>query len=256
MNDLGTAPRMRTGFGEGGITTHRIVRPRRVQAACSLLLLVACLGFLGAAAAGSFRVRRVEVVGHDLPRATIIRVAGVMGKNIFRVRSDAVVARLDAVRSIVVRRVDTAFPDTVTIYASARAPLVAWQQGRSLFELDADGRVIRQVRRTDLPVIIGADRTQRVVAAPDMVRAVRYAVQTLPAVPDGAIETFQLDGRSGLTIIGRTGWTAEIGTGTEQTLVNRVATLAAVLARMHSQARRLKYANLRYRVPYARYSGG
>lgn len=221
---------------------------------CTLLLLGLCLGFLMSAAAGTFRVRRVEVVGRNLPRATIVQIADVMGKNIFRVRSDAVVSRLGAIRSIVVHRVDTAFPDQVTIYASVRVPLIAWQDGRSLYEMDADGRVIRQVTHTELPVVMALD-WRGMAVSPNVVRAARYAAEALPVAPDGAIESIQYGGSSGLTIVGRAGWTADLGRGTQQTLVNRVATLTALLARLHARAERLKYVNLRTSVPYARLMG-
>jgi hypothetical protein len=227
---------------------------RRVPAIVwSLLGLLACLAFLGAAIAGTFRVRQVRVVGGNLPRDRIVQTAGVLGQNIFTVRSDRIVARLAQVRDIVVQRVDTTFPDTVTIYARPRTVLIAWQTGGNLYELDPDGRIVRQVKTTTLPVIVGTDTGGAL--GPGVVEAVRFAVETLPAAPDGAIATFQFKPTLGLTIVGKSGWTADVGTGSPQTLVNRIATLAAFLVKIHGQSRHFQFVDLRFRVPYARFTG-
>lgn len=219
----------------------------------SLLLLAACLASLGAAGAGVFRVREVRVVGANLPAEAIVQATGVMGQNIFTVRSDLVVSRLSRVREIVVQRVDTSFPDTVTIHARLRQSLVAWQIGHALYELDPDGRIIRQVQSTRLPVIVGTDTTGAL--GPGVVEAVRYAVGALPAAPNGAIAIFQFQPHIGLVIVGRSGWTADIGTGSPQTLVNRIATLVSALAAIRAEKRQLEFIDLRYRVPYARFRG-
>jgi len=223
----------------------------------SLLLLAVCLAFLLAAASGVFRVRRVEVVGAGVPATTVVQAADVLGKNIFRLRSDQVVARLSQVPSIVVRRVDLSLPDRVIIYASVRVPLVAWQSGPSLYELDADGRVIRQVRSTSLPTIVGAAASgpQPPGDLVSLVQAVHYAAGSLPGVPNGAVSSFRFQPQTGLSIVGRAGWTADLGTGSPQTLVNRVATLAGLLANKRARTRRLQYVDLRSQAPYARFTG-
>lgn len=229
-------------------------RQRRVPAVLwSLLALAGCAAFLGASFAGTFRVREVRVVGADQARGRIMQAAGVTGQNIFTVRSDQIVARLEQVRDVMVQRVDTSFPDTVTIYARPRTALIAWQTGRNLYELDPDGRIIRQVTRTFLPVIVGGDTAGAL--GPGVVEAVRYAVENLPSAPDGGIATFRFEPASGLTIVGRSGWTALVGTGSVQILVNRIATFAAFLTTIHRQARHFQFVDLRFRVPYARSTG-
>ena len=214
--------------------------------------LLVCLASLSAALGGVFRVRQVEVVGANLPVDTIVRTAGVSGQNLFTVRSDQVVARLSRVRAIVVHRVDLSFPDRVTIYASLRPTLVAWESGGALYELDPEGMIVRQVKSTRLPIIVGTGHNGPL--GPSIVQAVRYAMASLPSAPNGAVAAFRYD-PGGLAIVGRAGWTAEVGVGTPQTLVDRIATLSSVLAAVRTQPRPLKFVDLRLRVPYLTYRG-
>ncbi|HEX6507444.1 MAG TPA: cell division protein FtsQ/DivIB [Chloroflexota bacterium] len=218
----------------------------------SVLALLACFAILGAALGGVFKVRSVQVVGQNLPENRIVAAANVTGQNIFTVRSDQVVARLSAVREIVVTRVDTEFPDRVTIHAQIRPSLVAWQTPSGLFVLDMDGRVIDRVPRTSLPIIVGSDAHGALGSG--IVQAVRYAVQTLPGAPGGAVSTFRYDPRSGLTIAGRSGWNATVGTGSPDTLVRRIADLVALLQTLKSRPQHLLSVDLRYRTPFARFA--
>lgn len=239
--------------------------PRRQQPAGSdssrfrfvwpLLGFLACVAAIAAAVAGIFTVRQVDVVGNNVPRAEIAQAAGVAGRNIFTIRSDAVVARLGGIPQIVVQRVQTSFPDRVTIYARERLAMVAWQQpGGGLFLVDPDGRIITQVRATTLPIISGTAPGSGL--GPGVVAAVRAAVQMLPSEPNGAIAGFRLAPGTGLTIAGKTGWTADIGQGSPQTLSNRIGTLAGFLASIRNRPQPLKFVDLRYRVPYATFAGG
>lgn len=219
------------------------------------LALLACVAGLGAAFAGVFTVRQIDVVGRNLPRTAIVQMADVSGHNIFRVRSDAIVARLEAIPQIVVQRVQTSFPDRVTIYARERLAMAAWRQaGGGLFLVDPNGRIITQVKTTTLPIITGTTPGSKL--GPGVVAAVRYAVQQLPQEPNGTIAGFSFDRGTGLTITGRSGWTADVGTGSPQTLTNRVATLAGFLARIRNRPQQLKSVDLRYRSPYAIFVGG
>jgi hypothetical protein len=205
------------------------------------------------AVSGLVKVLEVRVVGANLPAGAIVAASGVVGQNIFTVQSDQVVSRLSSIREIAVRRVEADFPDTVTIYALMRTPLVAWRDGKTLYELDPEGRIIRQVASTSLPVVVGSDTTGPL--GPGVVQAVRYAVVTLPQAPGGAISVLHFDPKNGLSITGRAGWTAVIGRGQAQTLVNRIATLSAVLVKVHPRPDHLVFVDLRYRSPYARFSG-
>jgi cell division septal protein FtsQ len=199
-----------------------------------------------------FRVRQVQVVGTHLPVSEIVQAAGVSGRNIFTVRSDAVVEQVSTIPQIVVERVMTTFPDTVSIYARARIPMVGWRPTKGkLFLLDPNGMVIEAVRATTLPVIVGSAPGGRLGSG--VVAAVRFAVEALRRVPNGAIALFRFGPRTGLVIVGRAGWRAELGRGTPQTLVNRVAALEALLRTIGN--RPLLYVDLRYRTPYATFAG-
>lgn len=229
--------------------------PRSLRGLLSAAALLACLAAIGAALSGSFTVQRVVVVGSGLPTATIVSAAQLSGKNIFRLRADQVVSRLDQqVHQIAVTRVATSFPNQVTIYARLRRPLVAWQSNQGLVLLDAEGWIIGSVAKTNLPIISGDGAARGV--PPSIIRAVSYAFRVLPASGPGAINAFQVQPRTGLVIVDRSGWSADIGHGTAQTLVNRIATLGSVLQAIQAQGKRLQFIDLRYRVPYIRYVGG
>lgn len=217
----------------------------------SIVALLLCAAALAAAFAGIFKVKTVDVVGPGLPQARILAAAGVSGANIFTVRSDAVVARLSAVREIVVTGVETSFPDRVIIRAQMRPSLVARQTPNGLFVLDLDGRVIDRVAHTTLPIILGTDRSGGF--GPGIVEAVRYAVQALPPVSNGAIATFHYDRKSGLTIDGRAGWHAVVGTGGPVELVRRISELVAVLQKAPTLSERLVTLDLRFAKPVARF---
>lgn len=220
-----------------------------------LLALLACLASLVVIFSGFFTVRQVDIVGNNLPRGAIVQAAGVNGQNIFTVRSDGVVARLDTVPEVVVQRVETSFPNRVTIYARARLPMVAWQQtGGGLFLLDPNGRVISQVSTTNLPVITGTAPGSKL--GPGIVAAVRYAVQELPREPRGAIQAFRFNPDNGLTIVGRAGWTADVGRGSPRVLMERIGTLAGFLYTIRNRPQQLKYVDLRYHGAYATFAGG
>jgi cell division septal protein FtsQ len=214
---------------------------------------VACLGLAAAIYGGMFRVRQVEVVGASLPMGAIVQAAGVEDQNIFTVQTDRVVARLSRVNEIVVRRVETVFPDRIVIYADERVPVATWQSGRRLFEVDAAGVIIRQVAAARLPIIAGVG--SGATPGPGALQAVRYALQVLPAAPGGAVSSFRFGTGTGLSILGRAGWTAEIGTGPPQTMVARVASLASLLASPRVRRGHLQYVDLRLPDPYAQLGG-
>lgn len=220
-----------------------------------LLAFVACVVGLAVALAGIFTVRQVVVVGTNLPRSQIQQVADVSGHNVFTVRSDTVVTRLGAIPQIVVQRVETSFPGRVTIYARERIAMAAWQQaGGGLYLVDPNGGIISQVKTTTLPIIAGTAPDGKL--GPGIVAAVRYAVRQLPQEPKGAIAGFHVTEQTGLTVTGKSGWTADIGRGSPQTLVNRIAALAGFLNSIRNRPQPLKSVDLRYRVPYATFVGG
>lgn len=216
----------------------------------SVLALTCSLVALGAVMTGLLTARQVVVVGDHLPASQIIQASGVQGKNIFLIRTDQVVKRLSRVRTVVVRRVEVSFPNQVTIYARVRPVMVAWQRGPRLFVLDPDGHIVKQVARTNLPIVVGGARSNSL--NPGVVQAVRYAVQTLPRAPQGMISTFRFAPDTGLTIVGTSGWRADVGVGKPQILINRIATLAATLRKVKTNSQQLTFIDLRYRTPYAK----
>ncbi|GAC1644004.1 MAG: hypothetical protein NVS4B2_33650 [Chloroflexota bacterium] len=214
-------------------------------------LLVSCT-LLGATVAGYFRVHHVVVVGGSANAEAVARTAAITDRNIFTVRSDDVVRRLAVFKTFDVQRVDTTFPDRVTVYVHVRRRFLAWQDGPTLYEVDPQGRIVGQVRSTRLPVIQGMAAGGEL--EPGIVQSVRYAAETLPGAPNGAVAVFRTDPKSGLVIVGRMGWTAYAGQGTPQQLVNRIAWLRSLLADPHVRHRRIQSVDLRYTTPVLRYA--
>lgn len=202
---------------------------------------VVSIGIIGLFVSGYFRVQIVRLVGKNLPAHAIVQAAGVTGQNIFEVRSDVVIARLASVNSIQVLKVETTFPGTVTIFARARQPVAAWQQGKLLTLLDAAGARIGQATATTLPIVTGSRPP-----SPTQLEAIRYALRAVPREPDGAVSGFSIDPRMGLELTGKAGWRANLGEGSGQAMVTRVETLAQILARMPGRHQHLKDADLRY----------
>jgi len=226
------------------------------RAVLALFGLCLCLMALAAAFSGFFRVRHIDVVGSNLPVDRIIQASRVYDQNIFRIRSDQVVSRLSSVREVAVDQVETSFPDRVTIRARLRRAMVAWQSRSGLYLVDPQGNLIDRVTSTTLPVIIGVNGGgDQPALGPGIVQAVRYAVELLPAAPGGGIAAFSFDHQAGLSIVGRPGWQAQIGAGDAQTLVQRIATLAAFLQKIGPRAQKLKSVDLRSNTPYAVYTG-
>jgi hypothetical protein len=216
----------------------------------SVAALLLVLAALAAIVHGAYRVRHVDVVGANLPAAEIVQAADVTDRNIFRLRSDAIIARLATLPSVEVRHVSTSFPDTVTIYARVRHPYAAWRVGGTTSLLDDTGRIIGQVKITTLPTVAGSPAMQP--PGFGVLQAVRYANDALPTAPDGALARCEMRRMVGLVIVGQSGWQAVIGWGSPRQLVQRVATLATLLGAIASRAEHLGHADLRYREPYFR----
>lgn len=220
----------------------------------TLAALLACAVLLGVSVMGHFRVRHVVVVGATGPTTeAVVRTTGVLGSNIFAVRSDDVVHRVSTLRQVDVQRVDTSFPDRVTVYVHMRRRFLAWQDGTVLYEVDPNGRIVDQVRSTSLPIITGL--APGASLGPGIVQAVRYATDVLPRSPNGSVALFRVNPQSGLVIVGRAGWTASVGRGSPQTLVQRIASLAALLQSQKDAHGSVRSVDLRYPTPYFRRSG-
>lgn len=214
----------------------------------TLLALLACLAALAAGLGGVLTVRNVDVIGPHLPSGTIVQAAGVTGQNIFAVRADQVIDRLSTVPSIEVTRVETSFPDTVRVYASARQPVVVWRSANGLYLVDRTGFPFARVATTNLPIVSGGTRPPDA----DTIVAIRYATRLLAAAPNGALSSFAVNPGAGLTITGHSGWKALLGQGSAQIMVTRVATLADLLRVLAGKAQHFSLLDLRGSQPYIR----
>jgi POTRA domain, FtsQ-type len=102
----------------------------------------------GVAASDAFAVRHVDVVGASLTSATDVRTAAGVGdaSNVFRLATDQVRRRVEALPTVASASVDVGLPDAVTIRVTERTPLLAWAVGDRRLLVDAQGRIF-----ADLP---------------------------------------------------------------------------------------------------------
>ncbi|HLJ69008.1 MAG TPA: hypothetical protein VKX16_16775 [Chloroflexota bacterium] len=231
------------------LTHSRTLVPAAHPALLSSAILLLVVGVLTACLTGAFRVERIAVVGAGVPQYRVEQAAGVLGQNVFSVRSDQIVWRVSRLPTVEVTRVDVSFPNTVTVYAHLRQGYALWQNGKTVYVLDQTGRIIgTSPAPSALPLIVAVDSP----SPPDfgMMQAVRYADTVLPGDPDGAILPAQLYRQYGLVLTGRSGWHALIGTGTPQNLGARVATLSAALKKIADQGQQLLFVDLRRGQPY------
>jgi hypothetical protein len=220
----------------------------------SLVGLTVVLGMMAAMLLGVFPVRRVNVVGANLPITEIIQTSDVTGRSVFLIRRDEVINRLRRIPSIAVTRVEASFPDTVTIYAERRQPYIAWRRGSTTYLLDVNGNVIGTTTSPTLPLIVSTGNA----GEPDFatMQALRYSTTIIPHQPDGALAPAQFDPTYGLVVVGQSGWYAVLGSGSAQELGTRVATLAELLLYIAGQGQSLRWADLHLRYGYYCQRGG
>lgn len=205
------------------------------------MLLILSVALLATASVGIFTVRSVDIVGNNLPRDAMAQAAGVTGQNIFAVRSDDVVSRVSAIPSIRVLRVEIAFPDRVVIHASVREPIVGWRRATGISLIDDTGQKVGESSGTQLPIITGG------VSPPSraVVLAVRFAAHFLAETINGIPSGYSQNSSGGLTISGKSGWTAIVGRGSAGLLIRRIATLGALLKELAKTSKQLGTVDLR-----------
>jgi hypothetical protein len=223
--------------------------PPRLLTSYILLIVVAALLIAGFAAP-NFRVSSVTVVGHNLPISTINAKSGVQGKDIFTVRSANVLANeRRLVPKILVTGVQVALPNSVTVQAQLRMPVLGWRTKTSLFLVDKYGRLIKPVGATGLPTIRdtqpGVSTLGGYVDPNDITTAI-YALHAL-GNPDLRLT---LDVKRGLVIRSATGWKAIMGTPTGLELVRRIATLKQLLVVASQKKKHLHTIDLTLNPPY------
>ncbi|HZT95756.1 MAG TPA: hypothetical protein VFB34_02855, partial [Chloroflexota bacterium] len=147
-----------------------------------------------------FRVSRVQIVGRNLPAREIASVAGVSGRNIFTIRGSEVAVNVARIPNILVTGVDVSLPNVVVIRATLRRGLFAWREAKSLYLVDAYGRLISRVETTSLPVVYnqtGSSIGLGGYVIPAVAEAVPYIRHALPRA---GIRSFIFNPRRGLVL--------------------------------------------------------
>jgi cell division septal protein FtsQ len=225
--------------------------PPNRQFLISYALFVATAALLVAGfAAPNFRVTNVHVVGRDLPVSQIATASHAQGRNIFTIRAASLLNNLRRVPTVMITGVELAFPDSVTIRASMRQPVLGWRTRSDLYLVDEYGRLISHTSSTRLPVV--RDTTPTAVAlggyvSENIVVAVTWALRMLKHAD---INRVTLGVRRGLVLGSGQGWRAVLGIPTARALAKRVNTLRELLALPDHTLHRLRLVDLTLQPPY------
>jgi cell division septal protein FtsQ len=236
-------------------------REQRSLAARSLLLscvlLCASIGaFIFVLVSPVFRISHIVVVGAHVPANQLAAAARISGKNIFTVRTADILRRLQQIPEVIITGVSLDLPNTLTISAQLRRPVVAWAQVGALYLVDGQGRVLYRVQHTNLPIV--HDYTSEHIRPGDYLNAAvtRAVIYTQQMLANSRIEEYSLGQQRGIIIRSADGWQAVLGIPTGRALATRIAILRALLTQTQHHDQHLLYVDLRYRIPYATFAGG
>jgi hypothetical protein len=217
-----------------------------------LLFLAAALVLVLGFAAPTFRVSHISVVGHNLPVGAIADASGAQGRNIFTIRGATIVHSLEQVPDVIVTGVSISLPNTVIVRATERAPVFAWNERGSLFEVDQYGRLISRVRSARLPLVRNYATKRYSLGdyiSPTVTLGVVYAIRSLK---NARTTSFDIGQYRGIVIHSSEGWRAVLGLPSPRELVVRIATLQSFINK--NRNRLLRSVDLRSRSPFARYA--
>lgn len=141
----------------------RLGRPSPTRAAALLGVLVAAGAVWGAAGSSAFTIGRLELADPAwTTRAAVLRAAAIPADaNVFRLETEPIEARLEALPAVERATVRVSLPDGIRIELTERAPIMVWRIGDRAFVVDREGRLFAE-------------------AAPDAEALVRY-----PRIVDG-----------------------------------------------------------------------
>jgi cell division protein FtsQ len=273
LTDLGerSAFIARQRLGRPGSRGRR-ERPRRLArwarrvgflAAALLVLALQALAVHWVFTTPRFAITAVEVRGAArVPTERILDVAGVApGTNLWRVDSDAVVGRLEALPEIRRAELIRELPGRVTILVEERRPFTL-VHGNRLHWMDEEGRVLGEERQAvvpPVPVITGLTEdevaTMRTEPSPKA-RAAIALIRTLLRSGSplaAAISEIDMSRREGPVL-----WTVdgiEVRLGTED-WEERLARLEGVLSQVASEEGAVSAIDLRFRDQVVLKRGG
>jgi hypothetical protein len=203
-----------------------------------------------------FRVSSVNVDGPTRIQSEVQAAAGVTGDNILTIRAATVLARLWKVPNVVPCGVTLSFPNSVTVCAHARKPVLGLQTRGDLELVDKYGRIISTASSTTLPILRDTTGIPRVVGEwvnPWIVTATRYVMSHMTHAD---VVGFTLGPRRGITIRSQHGWRAVLGLPENpRRLRLRVYTLKAIISHGFKIGHPLEYADLTRSMPVAQWRG-
>jgi hypothetical protein len=196
----------------------------RVLAAVAML--AAAAGLYGLTWSTAFEMERLEILGAGHTSRTAVRAAVEerIGQtpNLFRVRTDELVADLRALPAVLSVDVRVALPDRLVVVITERQAILVWQVGERRYLVDAEGVLFATASRDAserLPVIrdrrrIAAGRAVGERLDPVDLAVVRQLGALTPAAlgSSAARLAVEVDDREGYTLDARpTGWHAIFG---------------------------------------------
>jgi cell division protein FtsQ len=128
-------------------SSARIAPSRRSLAVGLGLLALALGGYFAARESSAFAVDRLEVTGApvDVQRAVRRAVRPFVGANLLSLDGAALVARVEALPTVVSVRYDRGFPHTLRLRVVPETPVAVVHRGRSTWLVSARGRVMSRI---------------------------------------------------------------------------------------------------------------
>ncbi|MEA2537610.1 MAG: cell division protein FtsQ [Chloroflexota bacterium] len=128
----------------------------RTRSLALLAIILSGLVLYGANASAAFGYRRLDITGTSLTPETAIRaeLGAPQDANLFRLSTDGMVERLQALPTVADAAVEIALPDTLRVRITERRAVLVWQIGQRRLLVDADGVAFAEDGGTaQLPVV-------------------------------------------------------------------------------------------------------
>lgn len=210
----------------------------------ALFIIVAAL-LVGFFAAPAFRVSRVTVTGAVQARSEIEAATGVVGADIYTMNAAAIWDAVWRVPNVLPCGVTLSFPNSVTVCARMRQPVLGWDTGDALYLVDKYGRIISTARTTSLPILRDTTHIPRAVGKnvnPWIVTSTKWVLRQMP---HAAIDGFTLRIKHGVVVRSAHHWRAILGMPADGvTLRDRVAKLKALIGHGFKIGHPLAFADL------------
>jgi cell division protein FtsQ len=175
-------------------------------------------------------VRSVQTTGSALPRAQILRAAGIrLGTPLIRVNTGAIARRVEALTRVQAARVTRSWPSTIVIWTRQRTATFAVPEHPGYLLMDSYGVVLGRAARAPAWLVVLQSPTVRAGQAPPdpAVLAAGTVVRNLPRWLRSQVSAVRAGGTSDVILILRGG--ASVLWGAPRRTAAKAAEIAILL---------------------------